>query len=78
LSCLGELKRFQQSGQSHFVTFSYHHRSALFMQPSAKDVFEAAIEQIRRDYELRVYGYVTGLSGPPARADWYYRRNLPE
>jgi putative transposase len=55
------LKRFHQSGQSHFVTFSCHHRTALFMQPSARDVFEAAMERIRRDYELRVYGYVVML-----------------
>jgi hypothetical protein len=35
------LKRFQASGQTHFVTFCCHHRRPLFTAPIAKQVFEA-------------------------------------
>ncbi len=52
------LKRFQQSGQSHFVTFCCCHRRQLFTTAEAKRVFEAALERVRRAYGLRVYGYV--------------------
>ena len=52
------LKRYQQSGQSHFVTFCCYRRRQLFCSPEAKDIFEAALERVRRAYGLRVYGYV--------------------
>ena len=52
------LKRFQQSGRSHFVTFSCFHRQPLLSCAHARDVFEAALERMRRSYSLRVYGYV--------------------
>ncbi len=52
------LQRFQQSGQSHFVTFGCHRRRESFSAPGAPRVFEAALERVRRDYGLRVYGYV--------------------
>ncbi len=52
------LRRFQQSGQSHFVTFGCYRRRESFSAPGTPDVFEAALERVRRDYGLRVYGYV--------------------
>ena len=52
------LKGFQQSEQTHFVTFSCYHRHASLADSSSKRVFEIALERIRKSYELCVYGYV--------------------
>jgi len=52
------LKRFQETGHSHFVTFSCYHRRPLFTADPAKRVFEAALERVRRSFRLYVYGYV--------------------
>ena len=52
------LKRFQQSRQSHFVTFSCYHRLRLLNQASAKRTFELALERVRRSFRFCVYGYV--------------------
>jgi putative transposase len=52
------LKRFQQSGQTHFVTFCCYHRRSLFTDAPAKRIFELALERVRRSYRLFVYGYV--------------------
>lgn len=52
------LKRFQESGQTHFVTFCcYHHRS-LFLTDASKQIFDNALERVRRSFHLCVYGYV--------------------
>ena len=52
------LKRYQQSGSDHFLTFSCHRRLALFRSVHAKRVFENKLEEVRRWYEFYVYGYV--------------------
>ena len=52
------LKRFHESRQSHFVTFSCYHRRALFTSPTAKHTFELALERVRSKFGLNVYGYV--------------------
>jgi putative transposase len=52
------LKRFQQSGQTHFVTFSCYRRRALFATPPSRRVFELGLERVRRSSEVCVYGYV--------------------
>jgi putative transposase len=52
------LIRYQESGQSHFVTFSCYGRRPLLDAPVAKEVFEAALERVRRRFDLCVYGYV--------------------
>jgi putative transposase len=52
------LKRFHHSGQTHFITFACWHRRPNFADASPRSVFEAALERIRQDYVLRVYGYV--------------------
>lgn len=52
------LKRFQQSGQTHFVTFCCFHRQRLLLADAPKRIFEAALERIRRGHGLRIYGYV--------------------
>jgi putative transposase len=52
------LRRFQQSRQSHFITFTCYHRLAGFSGPEAKSTFETALERVRHSFALRVYGYV--------------------
>src|SRR5690349_21285076 len=55
------LVRYQQSGQSHFVTFCCYHRRPLFTTDENRRVFENALERVRRKFSLRVYGYVVML-----------------
>lgn len=52
------LKRFQNTQQSHFVTFSCYHRYRLFTSEASRHVFELALDRVRRTFKLRVYGYV--------------------
>src|SRR5437879_12935820 len=52
------LKRFQQSKQSHFVTFSCNRRLPLLSSPILRDIFIRCLEKIRRRYQFRVFGYV--------------------
>ena len=52
------LKRFQQSKQSHFVTFSCNKRLPLLSSPILRDIFIRCLEKIRRRYQFRVFGYV--------------------
>jgi putative transposase len=52
------LKRFQNTGQSHFVTFSCYHHQPLLMNEASRRLFESALERVRRSFQLRVYGYV--------------------
>jgi putative transposase len=52
------LQRFQNTGQSHFVTFCCYHRSALCTAHATGQVFESALERVRRSFRLCVYGYV--------------------
>ena len=52
------LKRFHQSGQTHFVTFGCYHRRPFFTAAANKRTFEAGLERVRRSFGLCVYGYV--------------------
>jgi putative transposase len=52
------LTRYQQTGQSHFVTFCCYHRCPLFTNDARRQIFENALERVRRSFCLRVYGYV--------------------
>ncbi len=52
------LERFQQSGHTHFITFSCFHRRQWLTTPDAKRIFELALERVRRKFRLSVYGYV--------------------
>ena len=52
------LKRFQQSGQCHFVTFTCYHRRCGFDSPAVYDLFIEVLEQMRRRFALYIYGYV--------------------
>jgi putative transposase len=53
-----ELKRFQESGQSHFVTFCCYHRRRLLVSADSCRIFESALERVRCSYRLYIYGYV--------------------
>ena len=53
-----ELKRFHLSGQSHFITFGCYHRRRLFVTDASCQIFESALERVRHNYKLYVYGYV--------------------
>ncbi len=48
----------QESGQTHFVTFCCYRRRPSFTPPTSRRVFEAALERVRRNFGLCVYGYV--------------------
>lgn len=52
------LRRFQESAQSHFVTFSCYHRQPYFATPDLCDHFVRALEDMRARFQMRVYGYV--------------------
>jgi putative transposase len=52
------LKRFQQSAQSHLVTFTCYHRRRGFDTPAVYKLFVQVLEQMRRRFALCVYGYV--------------------
>ena len=52
------LKRFHESRQVHFLTFSCYHRRPSFLSPNACATSVSALERVRQHYDLCVYGYV--------------------
>ena len=52
------LKRYQNSGTLHFVTFSCYRRQPLLSKPGAAHMFEQALEIARLKYGFFVFGYV--------------------
>jgi len=52
------LFRFQHTGEFHFLTFSCYHRFPYLQMATARDLFESALECIRRRYVFLVAGYV--------------------
>ncbi len=52
------LKRFHESRQVHFLTFSCYHRRPHFLSAQACATFVSALERVRQHYGLCVYGYV--------------------
>jgi len=52
------LRRYQQTGHLHFVTFSCYRRQPNLATSSARAKFEEPLEQTRRSYGLGVLGYV--------------------
>ena len=53
-----DLRRYQQTGDLHFVTFSCYHRQPLLADPRARHVVEETLEKVRRWYGLFITGYV--------------------
>jgi putative transposase len=52
------LKRFQESGQTHFLTFSCYQRRPFLNAIESKLIVESALERVRVSFGLHVYGYV--------------------
>jgi len=52
------LRRYQQTRDLHFVTFSCYRRQPKLGRPDVREVFEHALERTRQRYGLRVIGYV--------------------
>ena len=52
------LRRYQQTQQLHFITFSCYRRLPLFRSIRAKRLFEVAFEDARVRYGMLVFGYV--------------------
>lgn len=52
------LQRFQDTGQTHFVTFSCYHHQPRLTNDASRQVFEHALERVRKSFLLRIYGYV--------------------
>lgn len=52
------LRRYHDSGQSHFVTFSCYRRQPKFCSREIYDLLPECLERMRCRFNLRVYGYV--------------------
>ncbi|MFI5103085.1 MAG: transposase [Terriglobales bacterium] len=52
------LRRFQETGQLHFLTFSCYKRRPNFANVPSRTTFETSLERVRQRYGLCVYGYV--------------------
>jgi putative transposase len=54
----GERIRYQQTGEFHFLTFSCFRRRPYLSPDAAMELFEDALERVRRRYLFVVGGYV--------------------
>jgi putative transposase len=52
------LRRYQQTRQLRFVTFSCYHRKPLLGDPQVRDLFVQTLETVRRWYGIWLIGYV--------------------
>src|SRR5882757_10367422 len=52
------LKRYQQEGDDHFITFSCHNRQPYLNTSAARDLVEHSLEATRRNYNFELFGYV--------------------
>ena len=52
------LKRYQQTGQLHCITFTCYRRKKHLQAISARDTFEKTLERVRRWYGFYIVGYV--------------------
>ncbi len=52
------LKRYQQDGNYHFITFSCHDRRPLLINPSSRDTVEEELERVRKRYDWKIAAYV--------------------
>jgi len=52
------LRRYYESGQSHFVTFSCYRRKPKFADTRFYDLFPLCLEAMRLRFRMRIYGYV--------------------
>ena len=54
----GKRIRYQQTGEFHFLTFSCYRRQPYLSVVSSMELFEDALERVRRRYLFAVAGYV--------------------
>jgi putative transposase len=52
------LKRYQETGDVHFITFSCYRRTPLLISAQARDTFVITLERARRWYGFCVTGFV--------------------
>jgi putative transposase len=52
------LRRYQQEGDDHFITFSCYDRQPYLATKHAKQTFLVSLEQTRAKYNFEVLGYV--------------------
>jgi len=52
------LRRYQETGQLHFLTFSCYKRRPNFAIAPPRTTFVVSLERVRQHYGLCVYGYV--------------------
>ena len=52
------LRRFQESGDLHHITFSCVRHRPILGTPEARDIFVALLERTRELYAMNVFGYV--------------------
>ena len=52
------LKRIYGFGHLHFITFSCYRRLALLASPRSRNVFVRVLDQLRREYNFKLVGYV--------------------
>ncbi len=52
------LKRYQESGSDHFVTFSCYHRLPHLDEDQIRITFLERLEWLRQRHEFYVFGYV--------------------
>src|SRR5260370_3860454 len=75
------LKRYQQTRQLHYVTFTCYRRQEYLGSGSARDVSEQTVERVRRWYDFYIVGYVDihpnrrkpRLSGTPVMPEHVHR-----
>jgi DNA-binding NarL/FixJ family response regulator len=52
------LKRYQKTGDVHFITLSCHRRSSLLATAQARETFVITLERVRRWYGFYLTGFV--------------------
>jgi putative transposase len=52
------LHRYQHAGDFHFITFSCYRRRSYLGRALTRNLFESALERIRKRYDFVVLGYV--------------------
>ena len=73
------LKRFQQARDSHFLTVSCYKRRPNFDTVESRCTFQVALDRVREQYQICVYGYVVMpehvhlLVSEPERGSWHKR-----
>ncbi len=52
------LRRYQQEGDDHFITFSCYDRNPYLSTPASRDIFLESLESTRKKYDFQILGYV--------------------